>query len=84
MILRNNECGPVFAQSLETILDQMLSISINGACSFVKEDYLWFLQHGSSNGYTLLLSSRQFAEPISVIYLFIVGKYLLTLLDHQL
>jgi hypothetical protein len=55
--LRNNKSGSVFAQRAETLLNQMLGISIDGARSFVKEHDLWLLQHSTSNGNPLLLAS---------------------------
>ena len=55
--LRNNKSGSVFTQYSETLLNQMLSISINGARSFVKEHDLRLLQYSTSNGNPLLLAT---------------------------
>jgi hypothetical protein len=56
--LRNNKSGFVSAQSSETFLDQVLSVSINRTRGFVEKHDLWFLQYGASNGNALLLASR--------------------------
>lgn len=70
--LRDDECGSVFTQSLEALLNHVLSISINGTCSFIEENDLWLLQHGTSNGNTLLLATRQL--PVSKLVSFLLAK----------
>ena len=55
--IRNNEGGAAVAQSLESFLDQLLSLSINSAGGFVEKNDFRLLQDCTSDSNTLLFAA---------------------------
>mmetsp|Transcript_41162 Transcript_41162/g.64307 ORF Transcript_41162/g.64307 Transcript_41162/m.64307 type:complete len:368 (-) Transcript_41162:934-2037(-) len=55
----HNNASPANHQAIQSLLDKLLALSIQRACSLVKQEDLRILEQGTSNSNALLLSPRK-------------------------
>lgn len=52
-------------ESVKSLLDSVLTVSIQSRCSLVKQEHSWLSDESTSNGNSLLLSSRKGGSSLS-------------------
>lgn len=63
--LRNNKSRAAFAERLQSLLDPLLGLCVDGARRLIEQNNRRPLQDGASNCHSLELTARQLDTPFS-------------------